>query len=140
MQEVSTLKNATPRPDTPTPIPFPLPVTAPQLTATPASRPFALPTAAPHKLWATVARKGRKENTAMAARAANAPAKLATNNRPQLKKGLTTREHHLVIKCESGPLPTTALDLRDDINLALAATYVQTVSHRGNTVTLTTME
>jgi len=28
-EEASTLKNATPRPDTPTPIPFPLPVTAP---------------------------------------------------------------------------------------------------------------
>ena len=40
------------------------------------------------------------------------------------------------LKCECGPLPTTTLDLRDDINLALAVTYVQTVSLRGNTVTL----
>ena len=47
---------------------------------------------------------------------------------------------HLVAKGEGGPLPTTALDLRDDINLVLPATYVQTVSLRGNTVTLTTME
>jgi len=138
--EVSILKNATPRPDTRTPIPFPLPVTAPERTAAPDSCPIALPTAAPHKMWATVARKGRKEKTTMVARAANAPARSTTNNRPQLKKGLTARECRLVVKCEGGPLPTTALDLRDDINLALAATYVQTVSLRGNTVTLTTME
>jgi len=133
-EEVSTLKNATPRPDAPTPIPSPLPVTAPD------SHPIALPTAAPHKSWATVAREGRKEKTTMAASAANTPAKSTTKNRPQLKKGLTARERRLVIKREGGPLPTTALDLRDDINLALAATYVQTVSLRGNTVTLTTME
>jgi len=139
-EEVSTLKNATPRPDTPTPIPFPLPATAPERSAVPDSRPVALSTAAPHKSWATVARKGRKEKTTMAARAANAPAKTTTNNRPQLKKGLTARERRLIVKREGGPLPTTALDLRDDINLALAVTYIQTVSLRGNTVTLTTME
>ena len=139
-EEVSTLKKATPRPDTPTPRPFPQPVTAPEQAAAPNSRPLALPTAVPHKSWATVARKGRKEKTAMAARAANTPAKPTTNNRPQLKKGLTARERRLVVKREGGPLPTTALDLRDDINLVLAATYVQTVSLRGNTVTLTTME
>jgi len=139
-EEVSTLKNATPRPDTPTPIPFPLPVTAPERSAAPDSRPVALPTAAPYKWWATVARKGRKEKTTMAARATNAPARSTTNNRPQLRKALTTRESRLIFKREGGPLPTTALDLRDDINLALAATYVQTVSLRGNTVTLTTKE
>jgi len=76
----------------------------------------------------------------MAARATNAPARSTTNNWPQLKKGLTARERRLVIKREGEPLPTTALDLRDDINLALAAIYVQTVSLQGNTVTLTTME
>ena len=75
-----------------------------------------------------MARKGRKEKTTRAARAAYAPAKSTTNNRPQLKKGLTARERRLVVKREGGPLPTTALDLRDDINLALAATYLQTVS------------
>jgi len=48
-EEVSTLKNATPRADTPTPIPFPLPLTAPERSAAPDSRPVALPTAAPHK-------------------------------------------------------------------------------------------
>ena len=48
-EEVSTFKNATPRPDTPTPIPFPLQVTAPQRTAAPDCHPVALPTAAPHK-------------------------------------------------------------------------------------------
>ena len=139
-QVVSTVKSATPRPDTPTTIPFLLPVTAPEQAAAPDSRPIPLPTAAPHKTWATVARKGRKEKTTMAARAANAPTRSTTNNRPQLKKGLTARERCLVIKHEGGTLPTTGLDLRDDINLALAATYVQTVSLRGNTVTLTTME
>jgi len=34
-EAVSTLKNATPRPDTPTPIPLPLPVTVPERTAPP---------------------------------------------------------------------------------------------------------
>ena len=76
----------------------------------------------------------------MVARAAQAPAKPNSTNRPQLKQGLTARECRLIIKREGEPLPTSALDLRDDINLALAATYVQTVSIRGNTVTLTTME
>jgi len=127
-EEVSPLKNATPRPDTLTPIPFALPVTAPERAAAPNSRPIALPTAAQHKTWATVARKGRKEKTTMAARAANALARSTTNNRPQLKTGLTARERRLIVKREGGPLPTTALHLRDDINLALAATYVQTVS------------
>jgi len=129
-EAVSTLKNATPRPDTPTPIPLPLLVTVPERTAPPDSRLFTLPTAMPHKSWATVTRKSRKEKTVMAARAANAPAKSATtgNNRPQLKKGITARERRLVVKREGGPLPTTALDLRDEIKLALAATYVQTIS------------
>ena len=45
----------------------------------------------------------------MDARAANAPAKSATNNRPQLKKGITPRERRLVVEREGGPLPTTAL-------------------------------
>jgi len=76
----------------------------------------------------------------MVARAAQAPAKPNSTNRPQLKQGLTARECRLIIKREGEPLPTSALDLRDDINLALAATYVQTVSIRGKTVTLTTME
>ena len=138
--EVRTIKNATPGPDTPTPIPFRLPVTAPERAAARDSRPVALPTAAPHQSWATVARKGRKEKTTMAARAANAPEKSTTNNRRQQTKGLTPSERRLVVKREGGPLPTTALDLRDDINLALAATYVQTVPLRGNTVTLTTIE
>ena len=57
-----------------------------------------------------------------------------------MNKGLTAREHRLIVKREGEPLPTTILDLRDDNNLALAATYIQTVSLRGNTVTLTTME
>jgi len=138
-EEVSTLKDATPRPDTPTPIPFTLPATAPPRPSTHDTHPLTLPAAAPPKSWATVARKGRKEKTTMAARAAQAR-KPTTNNRPQLKKGLTARERRLVIKRKGEPLPTSALDLRDDINLALAATYVQSVSIRGNTVTLTTME
>jgi len=50
------------------------------------------------------------------------------------------REGRLIIKREGEPLPTSALDLRDDINLALAVTYLPTVSLRGNTVTVTTIE
>jgi len=138
-KEVSTLKDATPRPDTPTPIPFTLPATAPPRHSAPDTHPLTLPSAAPPKSWATVARKGRKEKCTMAARAAQA-LKPTTNNRPQLNKGLTARECRLVIKREGEPLLTSALDLRDDINLALAATYLKTVSIRGNTVTLTTME
>jgi len=76
----------------------------------------------------------------MAARTAHAHTKPNTVNRPQLKKGLTARERRFVVKREGRLLPTTALDLRDDINLALAAAYVQTVSLRGNIVTLTIME
>jgi len=76
----------------------------------------------------------------MAATAAHAPTNPNTINRPQLQNGLTARERRFVVKTEGGPLPTTALDLRDHINLALAATYVRTVSLQGNTVTLTTME
>jgi len=139
-EDVTNLNNATPQPDTPTPIPFPLPVVAPERATAPDSHPLTLSTTAPPKSWATGARKGRKERTTMAARAAHAPTKSNTVNRPQLQKGLTAREHGLVVKREGEPHPTTALDLRDDMNLALAATYVQTVSLRGNTVTLTTME
>jgi len=139
-EEVSTLKKVPHRPDTLTAIPFPLPVAAPEWTTASDSILFTLPTAAPYKSWATLARKGRKEQTTMAARATNAPAKSATNNRPQLKESLTGRERRLVVKREGRPLPTTALDLTDDINLPLAATYVLTVSLRGNTVSLTTME
>jgi len=139
-EEVGTLKDATPRPDTPTPIPFTLPATAPSRPSAPDANPLTLPAAAPPKSWATVARKGRKEKTTMAARAAQAPARPNPNNRSHLKKGLTARERRLIIKREGEPLPTSALDLRDDINLPLAATYVQTVSIRGNMVTLTTME
>ena len=62
-EELSTFKNPTPWPDTPTPLPFPIPVTAPEQAAAPDSHPVALPSAALHKSWATVARKGRKENT-----------------------------------------------------------------------------
>ena len=46
-EAVSTLKNATLRPDTRTPIPFLLPVTAPERTAAPDSHPIPLPTPAP---------------------------------------------------------------------------------------------
>ena len=141
-EEVSTLKNTTPRPDTPTPLPFTLPAGAPLRNATSNVCPIPLPTAAQPKLWATVARKGRREKDTLATRATSmhAPAKPSTNNRPLLQKGLPTGEHRLLLKSEGEPLPTTTLDLRDDINLGLAATYGQTVSLRGNMVTLTTME
>ena len=65
-EEVSTLKDATPWPDTPTPIPFTLPATVPSRHSAPDANPLTLPAAAPPKSWATVARKGRKEKTTMA--------------------------------------------------------------------------
>ena len=58
----------------------------------------------------------------MAASPTQALGKLNTNNRPQLKKGLTAREHYPVIKQEGEPPSTTAPHLRDDINLSLAVT------------------
>ena len=58
----------------------------------------------------------------------------------QHKKGPTAREHPLFIKKEAGPLKGTLLELRDEINRALAGTYVQTISLKGDTITLTTME
>ena len=57
-----------------------------------------------------------------------------------MRKSLTARERRLIIKHEGAPLNTTALALRDDINQALSGTYVQTITIRGNTLTLTTME
>jgi len=138
--EVSTLKNATPQPDTPTLIPFRLPPTAPAHPSAPDTSPLALPTAAPTKLWAMVAKMCKKAKTTTATKAAHALAKQNTNNGPQLRKGLTDSERRLIIQRAGEPLSTTALDLRDNINLALDVTYVQTGSLRGNTVTLTTME
>jgi len=46
-EEVSTLKDTTPRPDTPTPIPFTIPATAPSGPSTPETNPLTLPGAAP---------------------------------------------------------------------------------------------
>jgi len=79
-EEVSTLKNATRQPETPTPIPFPLPTVVPKRATAPDNHPLTLPTGAPPRSWATVARKGRKEKTTMAAKAAHAPTKPNTIN------------------------------------------------------------
>jgi len=80
-EEIANTKEATPRPDTPTPIPFPLPTVAPSPATTSNIRPPPLPVVAQLKSWAPVARKGRKEKTTIAARAAQAPTK-STTNRP----------------------------------------------------------
>ena len=50
------------------------------------------------------------------------------------------RKCPLFIKKEAGHLNGTLLELRDEINRALAGTYVQTVSLKGDTITLTTMK
>ena len=85
-----------------------------------------------------MAKKGRRRNPLQgepAQRRASAPTK---SQHP--KKAITARSRRLIIKREGGPLTKTALELRDEINQALASTYVQTVAIKGNTVTLTTME
>ena len=140
-EEIATLKSATPRPTTPTPIPFDTTGRkAPEIaTSKPSAQPPKNPAPATQS-WATVARRGnKKRNNRLSGSAPPVP---RHNNKdgPTLKKGITARERHLIIKREGGPLATTALDLRNDINHALAGTYLQTVSISGNTVTLNTME
>ena len=88
----------------------------------------------------TVAKKGRKKNNTSAKDPPTVAKPDTTTNPPAAKKGLTARERRLIIKREGAPLNTTALALRDDINQVLSGKYIQTVSIRGNTLTLTTME
>ena len=140
--EVATLRADAPRPATPTPIPFP-PLTTPRAPITDPSARTHLPAPPPQAAtlkptWATVARKGKRRNPPQ-----NEPARRGTNplTKPQQpKKAVTARSRRLIIKRKGGPLTKTMLELRDEINQALASTCVQTVAIKGNMVTLTTME
>ena len=140
-EEIATLRNATPRPATPTPIPFDTTgKKAPEVaTFKPSAQPPRDPAPATQS-WATVARKGNRRRNNNPSSSAPPVPKHNNKDGPTQKKGITARERRLIIKREGGPLATTALDLRNDINHALAGTYLQTVSINGNTVTLNTME
>ena len=95
----------------------------------------------PKASWAMVARRGGKKCNTNQASAAPAQSKSLTTAKPlQPKKGITARECRLMIKWEGGPLNKTELELRNEINTALASTYIQTVSVKGNTIMITTME
>ena len=124
---------------TPTPIPFPLTEKAPAPADGPRNT-HTKPPVVPPPTWVTVAKKGRKSNSNLN----NVKPVLATARPATIKlspqKGPTARECRLLIKRSGGPIPKTALELRDEINQAINATYVQTVTIRGNDVTLTTME
>ena len=136
-EEVNTLKRASPQPATPTPIPFPLLEKAPAPADGPRNT-HTKPPAVPPPTWATVAKKGRRSNRNNIKPALATARPAATKLLPQ--RGPTARERRLLIKRSGGPIPKTALELRDEINQAINATYVQTVTIRGNDVTLTTME
>ena len=108
----------------------------------PALPPFVpqAPTTAPGPSWATVARRGRKKSPQQP-KPGSTPAGTPTTAKPMPpKKGITMRERRLVIKRDNSPLATTAVELRDSINKALSATYVQTISLEGGNVTITTMD
>ena len=129
-------------PDTPTPIPFPtVKGTAAPAAGSELQPPTDLLDPTPPPMWAMVAKRGNKRNTNTTARPTQVPSRPTNQARPaQQKKGPTARERRLFIKREGGPISTTMLQLRDDINQALAGTYVKTLSLKGDMVTLTTME
>lgn len=142
-EEVATLRPPSPRPDTPTPIPFPIDKEVPASTTEPKPQPVLSPQPyVPPFTWATVAKRGSKKDHATAAKPVQVAKPAPTMKPVQQKKGPTARERRLMIKrdSEGGPLKTTMVELRDNINQALSGTYVQTVTIKGNTVTLTTME
>ena len=142
-QEVASLQAAPPHTGIPTPIPFSLKDTkVPGTAASPSTQPPTKPQSLdPKTSWATVARKGCKKRNTGQGGAASAQHKSQTTTKPsQPKKGITARERRLIVKREGGPLNKTKLENRNVINTALAGTYIQTVSVKGNTITITTME
>ena len=140
-EEVADLRTPSPRPDTPTPIPFHPTKEAPAPPAETRPTPHVnLSQPAPTPTWATVARKRNRRTKAIPTKPAPPAAKPDTAKPVPQKKGPTARERQLFVKKEPGALPGTLLELRDEINRALAGTYVQTVSVKGDTITLTTME
>jgi len=142
-QQVALLQTTHPRPDTPILIPFPLADTkAPVMIAGPGTKPTANLQSAGHKTsWATVARRGGKKRNINPAGATPVQPRPATTTKPlQPKKGITSRERRRSIKREGGPRNKAELELRNEINTALIGTYIQTISMKGNTITITTME
>jgi hypothetical protein len=90
---------------------------------------------------ATVARREDKKNQPNTAKNVQTASKPTDDSKPsQPKKGLTASQRCLVITQEGAPFTITALELSNEINHALAATFVQTVTLKGDTVTLTTIE
>ena len=64
-----------------------------------------------------------------------------TTTKPlQQKKGITAREHQLIVNQKGGPPNKTELKLKNVINTVVAGTYVQTITVKGNTIMITTME
>ena len=135
-EDIVALKAENPRPETPTPIPFKVTDTKPLDVRPDPKPPLAtrLPPPAQAPLWTTIVKKGRKTDNIT--RTTGPP----TFAQPPHKKAPTTRERRLIVKREGTPLTMSALDLRHAINKALAGTYVQMVTVKGLTVTLTTME
>ena len=142
-QEEALLQAAQPCPDIPAPIPFSLANTkTPGATASSGTQPLANPLPAePKASWATVARRGGKKRNTFQTSTTPAQPKPRTNIKPsQPRKGITARERRLIVKQEGSPLNKTELELRNEINTALAGTYIQSVSVKGNTITINTME
>jgi len=142
-QEVALLQVAQPRQDIPAPISFSLANTkTPGATAGSGTQPLANPLPAELKAsWATVARRGGKKCNTFQTSTTPAQPKPTTNIKPlQPRKGITARERRLIVKREGSPLNKTELELRNEINTALTGTYIQTVSVKGNTITINTME
>jgi len=142
-QEVAIQQITRSSPDTPTPIPFPLTNTKVSgTTAGPSTQP---PTntksASPKASCATVVRIGCKKcNTNQVGTTPVQPKPTTTAKLLQQQNGITAREYCLIIKREGSPLNKTKLELRNEINTALASTYVQTISVKGNTIIITTMK
>jgi len=137
-KEIVALKAETPRPETRTPIDFKV-AKKKASEVDPVMRPLPLTLRlhplAPVPMLSTVVMKGRKKTN-------NIPKITGPSitARPLQRKAPTSRERWLIVNRAGGPLPMSALDLRDEINKALVGTYVQTVTVKGLTVTLVTME
>jgi len=143
VQEVASLQATQPRPDIPAPIPFSLANTkTPGTTAGSGTQPLGNPLLTePKASWATVARRGGKKRNTFQTSTTPTQLKPTTSIKPsQPRKGIIARERRLIVKREGGPLNKTELELRNEINTALSGTYIQTVSVKGNTITINTME
>ena len=92
--------------------------------------------------WAQVAKRARKPSTVPNKTPAAAPAaQPAAKQPPPPKKGITHREHRLIIKRDRSPLTTSVVTVRDSINTALQATLIQRIVCRpNNDITLITMD